>query len=44
MITKNDIIVMGSEVESSFPPEIVSRSFASKLVDTMLGIIIPDEK
>lgn len=50
VITKNDMIVMGSEVGVQvFPPEeIVSKGRLRPgkllLVDTMLGIIIPDEE
>ena len=50
VITKNDLIVMGSEVGvQTFPPEdIVSKGRLRPgkilLVDTQLGIIIPDEE
>jgi len=50
VITKNDLIVMGSEVGvQTFPPEEIKlkgrlRPGKILLVDTQLGIIIPDEE
>jgi glutamate synthase (NADPH) large chain len=50
VITKNDLIVMGSEVGvQTFDPEEISvkgrlRPGKILLVDTQLGIIIPDEE
>ena len=50
VITKDDMIVMGSEVGCQvFPPEAIKEKGRLKpgkllLVDTQLGIIIPDEE